>query len=169
MSAAPWLTAHAHLLPGKGEALDVACGRGRNALWLAGRGLRVHALDRNPDAVREVNAEAAARGLAVDACVHDLEVPGGSLPRPGAWDVVVVVHYLHRALFPSLRAAVRPGGLLIYETFTRAQALRGKPANPDFLLEAGELRERLAPLEILAYREGEFGGRCLASAVARRP
>ena len=84
------------------------------------------------------------------------------------YDLIVVVHYLHRALFPALRSALRPGGILVYETFTRAQALLGKPTNPAFLLEPGELRNLVAPLEVLVEREGEFEGRMLASVIAVR-
>jgi tellurite methyltransferase len=71
-------------------------------------------------------------------------------------------------LFPHLLAALRPGGILVYETFTQAQARRGKPTNPAFLLEPGELRALTAGLTILAWREGEFGGRDVASIVCRR-
>ena len=148
-------------------ALDVACGRGRHALWLAARGLSVVALDRNADAIRELQAEATARGLPIVASVRDLESGSPSLGT-ASFDTIVVVHFLHRLLFASLIAALRPGGLLIYETFTRAQARRGKPTNPDFLLEEGELRRLVAPLEILDWREGEFDGRDVASIVARR-
>jgi hypothetical protein len=70
---------------------------------------------------------------------------------------------------PSIIASIRPGGLLFYETFTRAQARRGKPTNPAFLLEAGELRRLTVGLELLDGREGEFGGRDIASAVCRKP
>jgi hypothetical protein len=82
--------------------------------------------------------------------------------------VVVVVHYLHRPLFPALIEALSPDGLLVYETFTRAQAARGKPTNPDFLLQPGELFELVRPLEIFASREGDFDGRMIASVIARR-
>ena len=164
---ASWLTQHAEMLPGKGHALDVACGRGRHALWLAGRGLTTLAVDRSPDAVQAVNDEARARHLPLIAQVRDLE--GGRNPfPPSAYDVIVVVHYLHRPLFPALVEALTPGGLLVYETFTRAQAARGKPTNPDFLLESGELVELVRPLEVLASREGDYDGRMVASVIARR-
>ena len=164
---AAWLASHAGLLPSSGAALDVACGRGRHALWLAERGLRVRAVDRDPAAIAAVRDAAAARGVVIDAELVDLEVDELSL-RVDAFDLIVVVHYLHRAMFPALRAALRPGGLLVYETFTRAQALRGRPTNPAFLLEPGELARLVAPLEIVDAREGEFEGRDLASVVARR-
>jgi SAM-dependent methyltransferase len=164
---ASWLVQHSELLPRTGGALDVACGRGRHALWLAERGLTTLAVDRDADAVRELNGLARARSLPLRAEVRDLE----GTPRPSldaVFDVIVVVHYLHRPLFPALIAALAPSGVLVYETFTRAQAARGKPTNPDFLLEAGELLELVRPLEVLVSREGDFDGRMIASVIARR-
>jgi SAM-dependent methyltransferase len=164
---ASWLAQHEHLLPREGRALDVACGRGRHAIWLAERGLMTLGVDRSEDAVREVNSVAEARGLPLHAEVRDLE---SGLPPFGTftYDVIVVVHYLHRPLFPALLDALAPGGLLVYETFTRAQAALGKPTNPDFLLAPGELIDRLGSLDVLASREGEYDGRMVASAIARR-
>ena len=80
---------------------------------------------------------------------------------------VLSFNYLHRPLFPALRHALEPGGRLFCETFTTAQATRGKPTNPDFLLRPGELGELVA-LTILRAREGEFDGRFVASVVAER-
>lgn len=167
-SPAKWLLDHEHLLPRAGTALDVACGRGRHALWLASRGLIVRAIDRDPAAIAFVASEAERRGLSVRAAVADLEAGTVQL-ESAAYDLVVVIHYLHRPLSPALCDAVRPGGVLVYETFTTAQAARGKPANPAFLLEPGELRELVSPLEILVEREGDFEGKMLASVIARRP
>jgi SAM-dependent methyltransferase len=141
-----WLVQHGGLLPREGRALDVASGRGRHAIWLAEHGLTTLALDRDADAIRELNDAARERRLPLRAEVRDLE--SGEHPfRGAAYDVIVVVHYLHRPLFPALIEAVAPGGLLVYETFTRAQAARGKPTNPDFLLEPGELVDLVRPLE----------------------
>jgi SAM-dependent methyltransferase len=162
-----WLTRHADVLPRQGHALDVASGRGRHALWLAERGLTTRAVDRDADAVRDLNEAARVGRLPLVADVRDLE--DGTVPFPPlTYDVIVVVHYLHRPLFPSLIDALTPGGLLVYETFTRAQAARGKPTNPDFLLESGELLELVRPLEILDSREGDYEGRMVASVIARR-
>jgi len=163
-----WLVTQAALLPRSGIALDVACGRGRNAFWLASRGLSVHAIDRDEAAVSQVRAAASVGGLTIDAVVQDLEVIEPDLGQ-ARYDVIVAVHYLHRPLFPHLIAALRPRGLLVYETFTQAQARRGKPTNPAFLLAPGELRSLTAGLTILAWREGEFGGRDVASIVCRKP
>ena len=167
MTPAAWLTGHADVLPPDAVALDLACGRGRNALWLAERCASVLALDRDPAAVDQLRADAVNRRLPIAALVTDLESGVTSLAT-SAFDVVVVIHYLHRPLFPALIAALKPGGVLVYETFTRAQAARGKPTNPDFLLEEGELRRLVAPLEILDWREGVFEARDIASVVARR-
>ncbi len=165
---ASWLVQHAGLLPREGRALDVACGRGRHALWLAERGLTTLAVDRNADAIRDVNDAARERGLRLRAEVRDLESGVNPFQDEAAFDVIVVVHYLHRPLFPALLDALAPGGLLVYETFTRAQAARGKPTNPDFLLKPGELIELVRPLDVLASREGDFEGRMIASVIGRR-
>jgi SAM-dependent methyltransferase len=164
---ASWLVQHADLLPQEGRALDVACGRGRHAIWLAEQGLITVALDRDPVAIREVNDLAQARRLPIRAEVRDLEL-GDDPFAASSYDVILVVHYLHRPLFPALVNALAPGGLLVYETFTRAQAARGRPTNPDFLLEPGELADLVRPLEVLVSREGDYDGRMVASVIARR-
>lgn len=168
MEPARWLVDHQHLLPRTGTALDVAAGRGRQAIWLAQRGLETRAIDRDPAALGELRAAAERLGVHVATEVIDLEAGDARLPV-NAFDVIVVVHYLHRALCPALKAAVRPGGLLVYETFTAAQAGRGRPTNPAFLLEPGELRRLVAPFDVLVEREGEFEGKMLASVIARQP
>ena len=169
MVSAPtlWLADHRHLLPRTGLALDIACGHGRHAFWLAAHGFTVSAIDRDANAVEFVNAEARRRGVAVDAEVVDLEA-GDPKMGMSCFDVVVAVNYLHRPLFPHLIAALRPEGVLVYETFTREQALRGKPSNPAFLLDHGELRRLVAPLSIVAERECEDSGRFIASVIARK-
>lgn len=125
------------------------------------------AIDRDPAAVAEVNETARRLNLAIRSEVRDVEIADPGLGA-GRFDAIVAVHYLHRPLFPHLIAALRPNGLLIYETFTRDQARRGKPTNPAYLLDPGELLQLVAPLEILASREGDYEGRCVASVVARK-
>ena len=126
-----------------GLALDVACGHGRNLLETARRGRPTVGLDRSTEALAACAAAARSARLPVALAACDLE--SGSDPiAPGEFSLVLVFRYLWRPLFPRLLAAVRPGGLLIYETFTVEQARYGRPRNPDFLLRPGELRERLA-------------------------
>jgi SAM-dependent methyltransferase len=165
---ATWLVSHRALLPPSGRALDVACGHGRHALWLARHGFDTRAIDRNPETQAALDARARAEHLPLAVATADLEAGEVDLGRD-AYDVIVVVHYLHRALFPALMAALAPGGVLVYETFTRAQAERGRPTNPAFLLEPGELPRLVAPLEVRAAREGDFEGKLIASVVAVRP
>jgi SAM-dependent methyltransferase len=162
-----WLLANAHLLPHAGRALDVASGRGRHALWLAARGLRVRAIDRDGVALEALRSASRDLGLAVDAEVQDIEV--GCPDLGSGYSVIVVVNYLHRPLFPALRAALAPGGLLLYETFLESHGERRPPSRPEHLLKAGELPLLVAPLEILTQREGEFDGRLVAGVVARVP
>ena len=107
-----WLTGNQHLLPASGNALDLACGSGRHAIWLAGHGFRTVAVDRDAAAIDALNQEAARRGLPVRTQVVDLE-NGQSFLEPASFDLIVVVHYLHRPLFPSLVSALRTGGVLV--------------------------------------------------------
>jgi SAM-dependent methyltransferase len=163
-----WLLENMDLLPRAARTLDVACGRGRHALLLAAAGFPVEAVDRDAVVIESLRATAERLGLPLRAEVRDLETGAADLGTE-AYDLVLVFSYLHRPLFPALVRALAPGGLLLYETFTVAQALRGKPKNPDFLLEAGELRKRVAPLVVLREREGEFDGRMVAGVAARKP
>lgn len=166
------LTAHAHLLPAQGEALDLACGLGANARLLAERGLRTHAWDRSPAAIDRLSALARARGLSIQARVRDVVAEP---PPAGTFDVIVVAHFLERALFPALAAALRPGGRLFYQTWTREAVTGRGPANPAYRLEPGELLRAFADLRVLAYREegcvGDVAGglRDQAWLVAMRP
>jgi rhodanese-related sulfurtransferase len=163
----PWLVTHVGLAPRGTRTLDVACGRGRHALLLAGAGYAVRAIDRDPDRIAALRASALRLRLPLDAEVVDLESGEASLGE-NEWELVLVFHYLHRPLFPSLARALRPRGLLVYETFTREQAGHGGPTNPDFLLAPGELPHLVAPLRVIRQREGVFDGRHLASVVARK-
>lgn len=166
---AEWLLDNADLLPRGGRVLDVACGRGRHALLMASAGFDTIALDRDADAIERLRRTAARLQLLVQAELIDLETD--PVPDLGSaqYDVVLVFNYLHRALMPAIRDAVKPGGLVFYETFTVQQSERGHPRNPDFLLKDGELVELLAPFSIVRSREGEFDGRFIASVVAQRP
>jgi SAM-dependent methyltransferase len=142
-----------HLADLRGEvAMDVAAGTGRHALWLARCGLRVHAIDVSEAALRRLAALARAQHLPVRAVVTDI----ASFPVPATtYDVVVNVNFLYRPVLPRLAEALRPQGVLVFETFLAAQAAHGHPKNPAYLLAPGELRACFADrLEILDYREG---------------
>lgn len=160
-----------HLLPASGQALDLACGRGGNALLLAEQGLQVEAWDLSPVAVEQLQATAGARGLAVHASVHDIvQCP----PAENSFDVIVVSYFLERKLAPLISKALKPQGLLFYETFLREKPPGVGPSNPDYLLAGNELLRLFSDLHVLAYREEglvgamDKGRRNVAMLVAQR-
>ena len=155
------LAGQAGLLPAAGRALDLACGRGGNALWLARRGWTVDAWDLADAAVEELRARAAREDLELRAEVRDVIARP---PPPDRYDLVAVSRFLHRPLLPALGRAVRPGGVLAYQTFLAGHPGPG-PRNPDYLLRPGELRTRFPGWEPLhdAERDGQ------AQWLARRP
>jgi SAM-dependent methyltransferase len=148
--------------------LDVASGRGRHALLLAARGWDVHAVDRDLTALATIAERARALGVNVQTTGVDLERDGADLGED-RYGTILVFNYLHRPLFPAIVRALGPGGVLLYETFTIGQRARGHPRNPAFLLQHGELARLVAPLEIVRSREGDHGGKLLASVAARKP
>ncbi len=169
------------LLP-DGPALDLACGTGRNTLLLAERRHWVTAVDWSQTALdilenrarkakihvtRADAAEMAAsrvRGIRlIQANLEEIKLP------EGAFSLILCLQYLQRSLFSEMARALRPGGMLLFETFTRAQLnYSGGPRNPAHLLEAGELRTAFPELHLLFYRELS-AGQGIASLVAQKP
>lgn len=171
-----WLVRHAAALERAarlGPAIDVACGRGRNALAAARRGVRVIGVDRDAAALGTLRDAARREGLPVSPVRADLEAGVGLPVRAGSCGAVLVFRFLFRPLARDLAATLRPGGLLLYETFTRVQRdLPRGPRNPSFLLREGELPELFADLELVAYEETRLESpwpRVLARLAARRP
>ena len=163
---AEFLVENLHLLP-RGRVLDVAMGSGRNAVFMAKQGFVVEGVDISAEAVARAREAARIAGVQIAAVVADLEA--GYRIAPNAYDVIMVFNYLQRSLVPSLRAGVRVGGMVIYETFTVEQARFGKPQNPDFLLRPNELLDLFRGFRCLRYREGLLEGpRAVASILAER-
>jgi SAM-dependent methyltransferase len=159
------------LAGGPGRALDVACGDGRNSRYLAGLGYAVDAVDVSDVAIAALRAAVDGGGPAgVEARVLDLEAE----PLPGGeYDVIVKLNYLQRDLFPVLAAALRPGGLLVVETFAEAHVGElGNRFDPRFVLGSNELLRAFPGLVVRRYREGvaeRSGGlRGVAGIVAQR-
>lgn len=143
----PWVQRWAHLVAPTGRVLDVACGRGRHALYFAKRGCSVTAVD------RDVGALSSLPGAGIVTLAADLEA--ATWPLPGlAFDAVIVTNYLWRPLWPVLLQSVAIGGVLICETFALGQASFGRPTNPAFLLRPGELLEVCRELHVVAYEDG---------------
>jgi SAM-dependent methyltransferase len=115
------------------RALELACGLGQNALWLAGQGYRVEAIDISFQALRRARAEMLRRGLTgVQFIAADLD--HFALPRY-AYDLVIVFRFLDRRLFPAIRDRVRPGGTVIYQTMN----IRRQGEHAGHTLQIGEL------------------------------
>jgi SAM-dependent methyltransferase len=153
-----------------GPVVDLACGRGRHALAAAALGARVWAVDRDAACLAELRERARSLRLRVHCLRADLENGHGIPIAPGTCAATLVFRFLFRPLAPEIAGLLRPGGLLLYETFTRAQlGLPGGPRNPAFLLEPGELRALFSGLEPLASWEGvRDGSQALAQLAARR-
>jgi SAM-dependent methyltransferase len=152
LAPSPWIAHFASLVPAGARVLDVACGYGRHALHFAARGAQVVAVDRDAAALATL-----ARSPGIATCLSDLE--GEAWPfGDELFDAIVVSHYLHRALLPTLRAALALDGVLLYETFALGNEAYGRPANPAFLLLPGELLEfAVAPplaLTVVAFEQG---------------
>lgn len=140
-----------YLLPRSGDALDIACGLGGDALFLAQRGLAVQAWDASRVAIDKLGGFAREKNLSIDAQCRDVMAQP---PAPNSFDVIVICHFLERALCPQIIAALKPRGLLFYQTFCteRVDAGRG-PSNPDFLLQKNELLRLFATLDVIVYQE----------------
>lgn len=156
---ARFLTQHLHRLP-KGKVLDVAAGSGRNGLYLAANGYQVEALDRDEEALARLTATAKQRNLSnVTTRVLDLEQEQPPELPMETYDVIIVFFYLHRALFPTLLEALKPNGVLVYETFTIDNYLHYRhPRRWEFCLAQNELLRITSRLRILYYDEGQHEG-----------
>ena len=145
-----WVARWAHVIAPRGAVLDLACGSGRHSRFLAGLGFQVCAVDRDPRALD-------ALGGITGVTVRHADLESGAWPLDGLqFDGIVVTNYLHRPLFPRILDALAPAGVLIYETFAVGNERFGKPSNPDFLLQPGELLDVVrGRLRVVAFEELE--------------
>lgn len=161
-----------HLLPKQGVALDLACGLGANSLLLAEQGLEVHAWDISSVAIAQLDKLAQQSGLEVHVQERDVSAQP---PEPGSVDVLIVTHFLVRAMAADLVAALKPGGLLFYQTFCRDKVYAQGPSNPEYLLKDNELLQLFSGLKVRVYREESLlgnhnqGWRNQAMLVAEKP
>lgn len=137
----------------RGRALDIACGKGRNSLYLARLGFEVVAMDISAVALAEGRKGAELKQLRIDWRQTDLEAV--QLDE-AAFDLIVNFNYLQRSLIPQIRRALKVGGYVIYETYLIDQKEIGHPKNPDYLLRHNELLEHFRDFRTLYYREGKF-------------
>ncbi len=154
----------------KGPVLDLACGKGQNGLFLAEMGFPVVLADRNPNSLRMAQKTAEEKGLPITYWEINLETGQNPLEKD-QYRAILVFRYLHRSLIPFIKQALKPGGVLIYETYTSQQTLYGRPYNPDYLLEPRELFDWFKDWEVIHYFEGtlENPRRSIAQLVCRKP
>lgn len=149
MPPSSWVTRWSEHISRGGRVLDVASGNGRHARWLAAAGYRTEAVDRN---ITQLADLAGVQGITVrrldlEACVWPY--------APASFSGIVVTNYLYRPLSPYLLAALARDGVLIYETFAMGNGRYGRPRNPNYLLQPGELLAVVAGrLEVLGFDEG---------------
>jgi SAM-dependent methyltransferase len=160
------LTSAAPLFPSSGKALDLAGGGGRNSIWLAKRGLDVTLADVSDEGLKLAQWRAAEHGVSFRTLPIDLETD--PLPE-GPWDLIVMLHYLHRPLFAAIPPALTPGGVLFFLQPTVRNLERHDRPPRAFLLDEGEAPRLAQGLELLHYEEGWLAeGRHDALVIARR-
>jgi hypothetical protein len=165
LAAPGWLQEFDALLPRQGYALDIAAGDGRLALWLAGRGLNVLAVDISTSGLGLARRAAAAQGLRIETIALDLEAE----PLPaGPFDLTTCFNYRQRDLFPYIIERLKDGGFLLAEVATVANLDRHAHPSLKYLAEPGELRQDCEPLEIVYYHEAWHDNRASARVVARK-
>lgn len=149
LAPSSWIVRYAHLVPAGARVLDLACGFGRHARLFAQRGAQVLAVDRDRDALATLNGIAGIETRQIDLEASDWPFAGQR------FDAIVVANYLHRRALSQLIAAVADDGTLLYETFARGNEAYGRPSNPDFLLEPGELLAvARRQLTVVAFAQG---------------
>ena len=142
----PWVQRWAHLLDAQASVLDLACGWGRHSRYLAQRGHPVVAVDKDAQALASLHGVAET----VQADIENAPWPLAGRQFGG----VVVTHYLWRDVWPHILESLRPGGVLIYETFSAGNETVGKPSRPDFLLRTAELLTLCQGLRVVAFEDG---------------
>lgn len=145
-----WVVEYTALIRKGGKVLDLACGSGRHATWLASQGYQVDAIDRDAQAL------VGMQGMPnINLSITDIET--GNWPSiDQRYDGIVVSRYLFRPLFSTLAHILNSDGVLIYETFMLGNESYGRPSNPDYLLLPDELKSVYAPLlKIHAFEQGK--------------
>ncbi len=159
-----WLAENASLLTGKGKALDIACGEGRNAVYAASLGYDVLGIDISEAGVQKTQALAKEKNCSIDTLVTDLDDFEFS---ENTFDLVMCFNFLDRRLFSGIRKTLKPGGLVFYETFNRDH-LKHTSFKREWVLEYNELLEQFKNFRVLRYREVNRDEKGFASLVARK-
>ena len=150
--------------------LDLACGFGRTGRYLLSRGLPVVFADIDGEKLASLSALEVSDPAMMTLWEVDFESKTDNPLAGKTFDAILVSNYLHRALMDGIKQAVRPGGFVLYETFTEQQLRFGRPSNPDFLLKPDELKAWFETWQIIHYEERERANppSYVASLVARK-
>ncbi|MGB0384940.1 MAG: class I SAM-dependent methyltransferase [Ardenticatenaceae bacterium] len=162
-----FLRDHVHLLPKRGKALDVAAGAGRNGIYLAEVGYEVDLVDVSAVGLQKAQDMASQRQVRISTIVADLNEL--ALPEE-EYDLIVSFYYLQRDLIPRLKRALKPNGVIVFETFTIEQLTlkQAKKMRRAYLLEKEELKKLFADFSIVTYRETIRNHKAVASIIARK-
>ncbi|MGQ3685754.1 MAG: class I SAM-dependent methyltransferase [Candidatus Loosdrechtia sp.] len=164
---ADFLREHVDILP-KGKALDIAMGEGRNAVFLAKNGFEVEGCDISEVAISKAYKLAEENGVTIHAFTADLETY--KLPE-NTYDVIICFYYLQRDLIPQIKNALKPGGVVVYETYTLENLEHGfgGPKNREYLLGQNELLRFFIDFQVIFYREIIINNKkVVASIIARK-
>jgi tellurite methyltransferase len=149
------------LLP-RGLVLDIAMGKGRNAVYLAEQGFDVEGVDISAESIQAALNLAENRRVKIKARIADLEK---NCVFDTTYDLIIVSNYLQRSLFPQIKSSLTNNGMVVYETFTIDQLRFGHPHNPDYLLRYNELLEYFRDFRVLRYQEGIFDSNVAKAAI----
>jgi len=157
-----WLKKHSNMLNGKGFALDIASGEGRNAIFAAEKGYETLAVDVSTSGLKKARALADEKGVSIQTGVVDLD---NWKIKQNAFDLILCFNFLDRRIFPAIKNALKPGGLVFYETFT-IDYLKYSNFKREWVLDHNELLDAFSELRILSYREVDSNDKAFASLVA---
>ena len=160
-----WLEDNIDLLSSSGKALDLAGGEGRNSVYAAGRGYQVTCMDISENGLQKAEALAKEKNTTITTLLADLNK--NSLPE-NEYDLVMCFNFLDRNLFSGIRKTIKPGGLLVYETFTM-DYLKYSTFKKEWVLEVNELLHTFSDFRVLRYREVDEDPRAFASLLAQKP
>ena len=144
-----WLADHADLLDGRGKALDIAMGEGRNTLFAASLGYEAWGIDISDIGVSRARSLADEKKLTIHTQIADLD---HFKIDENTYDLIICFYFLNRSLFEGIEKGLKPGGILIFETFT-VDYLKYSGLRREWVLEKNELREAFPGLSVLDYRE----------------
>lgn len=159
------LQTNTHLFTG-GTALDIAMGPGHNAVFLAQHGYRVTGVDISVSAVQSARIHAANKKVHIEAVQADME---DFHLHSGAYDTIITFYFLLRPLLPNIKTALKPGGILFFETYTTQQQRFGGPHNIEYLLKPNELLVSFLDFFVLFYHERVEESQAVASLIAQKP